>query len=93
MENPDQLPPERRPSVLMRPELTRVMRHVGEGTVPQIVKQWCATYGDFEAFGASPAIAMSNFDEGWTRLETTEPVLVDGKKTGDPVLDNAPITS
>lgn len=43
-----------RPSVLYRPELTQT-----EGLV------WKAQYGAFFVFGATPGIAMSNFDAAW----------------------------
>lgn len=42
-----------RPSVLYRPELT------------QTDNSWKATYGAFAVYGATPGLAMNNFDMAW----------------------------
>lgn len=42
-----------RPSVLYRPELT------------QTDNSWKASYGAFAVYGATPGLAMNNFDMAW----------------------------
>lgn len=44
-----------RPSVLYRPILTKT------------AKTWKVTYSEFQSFGATPEIAMRNFDIEWLR--------------------------
>lgn len=48
-----------RPSVLFRPVLSKT------------ATAWKAVYGEFQVFGTTPAMTMSNFDAQWVRRTVT----------------------